>query len=238
MDAIRFISCLFLFCLLFSTSGYSRNVSSRPAVVNIGAIFTFESTIGRVAKIAIQEAVKDVNANPSILHGTKLKIYMRNSNCSGFLGLAEALKFTENDVIAIIGPQSSVVAHIISHVANELQVPLLSFAATDPTLNTLQFPFFVRTTQSDLYQMAAISEVVDHYGWKQVTAIFIDNDYGRNGVSALGDRLAERRCRISYKVGIPPNSGVNRSDIMDILVKVALMESRVVIVHVDPGIGF
>ncbi|KAG5246613.1 Glutamate receptor 3.3 precursor family protein [Salix suchowensis] len=221
MDAIRFISCLFLFCLLFSTSGYSRNVSSRPAVVNIGAIFTFESTIGRVAKIAIQEAVKDVNANPSILHGTKLKIYMRNTNCSGFLGLAEALKFTENDVIAIIGPQSSVVAHIISHVANELQ-----------------FPFFVRTTQSDLYQMAAISEVVDHYGWKQVTAIFIDNDYGRNGVSALGDRLAERRCRISYKVGIPPNSGVNRSDIMDILVKVALMESRVVIVHVDPGIGF
>uniref|UniRef100_A0A6N2LCP4 Glutamate receptor n=1 Tax=Salix viminalis TaxID=40686 RepID=A0A6N2LCP4_SALVM len=238
MDAIRFISCLFLFCLLFSTSGYSRNVSSRPAVVNIGAIFTFESTIGRVAKIAIQEAVKDVNANPSILHGTKLKIYMRNTNCSGFLGLAEALKFTENDVIAIIGPQSSVVAHIISHVANELQVPLLSFAATDPTLNSLQFPFFVRTTQSDLYQMAAISEVVDHYGWKQVTAIFIDNDYGRNGVSALSDRLAERRCRISYKVGIPPNSGVNRSDIMDILVKVALMESRVVIVHVDPGIGF
>ncbi|KAJ6399763.1 hypothetical protein OIU77_020338 [Salix suchowensis] len=209
MDAIRFISCLFLFCLLFSTSGYSRNVSSRPAVVNIGAIFTFESTIGRVAKIAIQEAVKDVNANPSILHGTKLKIYMRNTNCSGFLGLAEALKFTENDVIAIIGPQSSVVAHIISHVANELQVPLLSFAATDPTLNTLQFPFFVRTTQSDLYQMAAISEVVDHYGWKQVTAIFIDNDYGTKW-----------------------------SDIMDILVKVALMESRVVIVHVDPGIGF
>lgn len=238
MNAVRFALCLFLFCVLFSSSGYSRNVSSRPAAVNIGAIFTFESTIGRAAKIAIQEAVKDVNANSSILHGTELKIHMRNSNCSGFLGLAEGLKFTENDVIAVIGPQSSVVAHIISHVANELQVPLLSFAATDPTLSSLQFPFFVRTTQSDFYQMAAISEVVDHYGWKQVTAIFIDNDYGRNGVSALGDRLAERRCRISYKVGIPPDSGVNRGDITDILVKVALMESRVVIVHVYPDMGF
>lgn len=89
MNAVRFVSCLFLFCVLFSSSGYSRNVSSRPAVVNIGAIFTFESTIGRAAKIAIQEAVKDVNANSSILHGTELKIHMRNSNCSGFLGLAE-----------------------------------------------------------------------------------------------------------------------------------------------------
>jgi hypothetical protein len=30
-----------------------------------------------------------VNANSSILHGTELKIHMKNSNCSGFLGLAE-----------------------------------------------------------------------------------------------------------------------------------------------------
>jgi ionotropic glutamate receptor len=144
----------------------------------------------------------------------------------------------ETDIVAIIGPQSSVVAHIISHVVNELQVPLLSFAATDPTLASLQFPFFVRTTHSDLYQMTAVAEVVDYYGWKEVIAIFIDDDYGRNGVSALDDKLAERRCRISYKEGISPRSGVNRGDIMDILVKVALMESRIIVLHVNPDSGF
>lgn len=144
----------------------------------------------------------------------------------------------ETDIVAIIGPQSSVVAHIISHVVNELKVPLLSFAATDPTLSSLQFPFFVRTTQSDLYQMTAVAEVVNYYGWKEVIAIFIDDDYGRNGVSALDDKLAERRCRISYKEGISPRSGVNRSDIMDILVKVALMESRIIVLHVNPDSGF
>ncbi|XVE94391.1 hypothetical protein REPUB_Repub02eG0004600 [Reevesia pubescens] len=144
----------------------------------------------------------------------------------------------ETDVVAIIGPQCSVVAHIISHVANELQVPLLSFAATDPTLSSLQFPFFVRTTQSDLYQMSAVAEVVDYYGWKDVIAIFIDDDGGRNGVSALNDKLAERRCKISYKVGIAPGSVANRGAIMDILVKVALMESRIVVLHVNSIIGF
>lgn len=237
MKLIWFLLPLFLYFGLFPY-GISKNVSSRPALVNVGAIFTFDSTIGRVAKIAIDEAVKDVNSDSSILHGTKLVINSQDSNCSGFSGMVEALKFMETDTVAIIGPQSSVVAHIISHLANELQVPLLSFGATDPTLSSLQFPFFVRTTQSDLYQMTAVAEVVDHYGWKNVIAIFVDDDYGRSGVSALDDKLAERRCRISYKMGISPESGVNRADIMDRLIKVALMESRIIVLHVNPDMGF
>ncbi|CAI0434809.1 unnamed protein product [Linum tenue] len=237
MRTIRSLLLVFLLFRLFP-GGHSGNGTSRPAVVNIGALFTFESSIGRVAKIAIEEAVKDVNANSSILPGTTLKVQMQNTNCSGFVGMVEALQFMETDTIAIIGPQSSVVAHIISHVANELQVPLLSFAATDPTLDSLQFPFFVRTTHSDAYQMAAVAEMVDYYNWKQVTAIYIDDDYGRNGLSALGDKLAERRCKISYKVGIPPESGANSSDTMDLLVKVAMMESRVIVLHVYPQKGF
>ena len=130
--------------------------------------------------IALEEAVKDVNANASVLPNTKLVLTEQNSNCSGFLAWFKvkkifffsihflflhvmvfhmfsvrfvlkiaALLFMETDVVAIIGSQSSVVAHIISHVANELQVPLLSFAATDPTLTNLHFPFFVRTTMSE-----------------------------------------------------------------------------------------
>ncbi|KAF5747248.1 Glutamate receptor 3.3 isoform 4 [Tripterygium wilfordii] len=233
------IGSLWLLFFLSGTliNGYCSNVTSRPDIVNVGAIFTFASTIGRVAKVAIQEAVKDVNSDPNILRGTKLHVIMQNSNCSGFLGMVEALRFMETDIVAIIGPQSSVVAHIISHVANELHVPLLSFAATDPTLSSLQFPFFVRTTHSDLYQMTAIAEIIGYYGWKEVIAIFVDDDYGRNGVSALNDKLAERRCKISYKGGIHPGS-VNRGDIMGLLVKVAMMQSRIIILHVNPDIGY
>lgn len=142
----------------------------------------------------------------------------------------------KNDVVAILGPQSSVVAHITGLVASELQVPMLSFAATDPTLSYLEFPYFLRTTQSDLNQMSAVAELVDFYGWKEVTAIYLDDDYGRNAVSALNDKLAERRCKISYKVGIQPGPA-KRGEIMDILVKVALMESRVIVLHVTPESG-
>lgn len=76
-----------LLCFGVCSDGLSGNGSSRPAVVNVGAIFTFDSTIGRVAKIAIEEAVKDINSNSSILHGTKLVVKFQNSNCSGFFGM-------------------------------------------------------------------------------------------------------------------------------------------------------
>lgn len=143
----------------------------------------------------------------------------------------------ENKTVAIIGPQSSVVAHISSQVATEFQVPLVSFSATDPTLSALQFPFFVRAAQSDLFQMTAVAEIVEHYLWKEVIAIYVDDDYGWNGIATLGDKLAERRCKITYKVGISPDSVDNRAQVMDQLVKVALMESRVMVLHVNPKLG-
>ncbi|KAE8010755.1 hypothetical protein FH972_007092 [Carpinus fangiana] len=210
--------------------------STRPDVVNIGAILAFNSSIGKVAKVAIEAALDDVNSDPKVLNGTKLNITMQDTKLSsGFLGIVEALRFMEDDTVAIIGPQHSVMAHVISHIANELQVPLLSFAATDPTLNALQFPFFVRTTQSDLFQMSAVAEIIGYYEWRDVIAIYIDDDHGRNGIAALGDKLAEKRCKISYKAPMSPK--VDRNDISDILFKVAMMESRVIILHIYSAWG-
>lgn len=84
--------------------------------------------------------------------------------------------------------------------------------------------------------MSAIAEILDYYNWKQVIAIYTDDDYGRNGISALGDKLDERRCKISYKAALPPEA--KRSDIMDLLIKVALMESRIIVLHApDSGLA-
>lgn len=58
----------------------------RPSVVNIGAVYTYNSTIGRVAKVAFEAAVRDINANSSVLGGTKLNLIMENSHCSVFIG--------------------------------------------------------------------------------------------------------------------------------------------------------
>ena len=145
------------------------------------------------------------------------------------------MQLTKSDIVAAIGPQSSGIAHVISHVVNELHIPLLSFGATDPTLSSLQYPYFLRTTQSDYFQMYAIADLVDYYGWREVIAIYVDDDYGRSGISVLGDALDKKRAKISYKVAFSP--GDPESKINDLLVEVNLMESRVYVVHVNPDTG-
>ncbi|XVF85661.1 hypothetical protein PTKIN_Ptkin17bG0134200 [Pterospermum kingtungense] len=218
-----------------SLNSSSSSSSLKPNAITIGALFTLNSVIGRAARPALEAAIDDVNSDPNVLNGVKLKLLLRDTNCSGFVGTMEALQLMDSDIVVAIGPQSSGIAHVISHVVNELHVPLLSFGATDPTLSSLQYPYFLRTTHSDYFQMYAVADVVDYYGWREVIAIFVDDDYGRSGISVLGDALAKKRAKISYKAAFGPGDPKNK--INDLLVEVNLMESRVYVVHVNPDTG-
>lgn len=75
-----------LLLLALSTSFCALVGAGRPASVNIGAVFAFDSVIGRAAKVAIEAAVADVNNDSSILRGTRLNLIMKDTNCSVFLG--------------------------------------------------------------------------------------------------------------------------------------------------------
>lgn len=135
----------------------------------------------------------------------------------------------ETDTVAIIGPQNAVMAHVLSHLANELHVPFLSFTALDPTLSPLQYPYFIQTAPNDLFEVTAIADMVSYYGWGEVIAIFSDDDQSRNSITVLGDKLAERRCKISYKAALPPDPTATRDDVQNALVKVLGMESRIIV---------
>lgn len=100
MNVIWLLSILFL-CFGALSNGAQKNLSARPAVVNFGAVFTFDSTIGRAAKISIREAVKDVNS-AGILAGTKLVVTMRDSNCSGFMGMIGGISFSPSFPLFLI----------------------------------------------------------------------------------------------------------------------------------------
>ncbi|XP_030459567.1 glutamate receptor 3.7 [Syzygium oleosum] len=202
-----------------------------PAVVRVGAIFTHDSVVGRSAKAAMEAAVADVNADPSVLNGTELRLFTEDANCSVFMGTVETFKLIGKDVVAIIGPQSSATAHTITEIADNLQIPLISYSATDPTLSAQQFPYFVRTAQSDSYQMAAMADLINYYGWKDVIAIYIDDDFGRNGIYALGDELERKMMKISYRLPLPVQ--YDSRHITDALNKSKRFGPRVYVVHVN-----
>ncbi|XP_031110130.1 glutamate receptor 3.6-like isoform X1 [Ipomoea triloba] len=223
-----------LYCEYLS-QGVNSTLSARPSVVNIGCILTLRSNVGKIAKLVIETAVEDINSNPAVLGGTKLNITFLDNKSNGLLGIIEAINYMGTDTLAIIGPQSSVIAHAISHIANEIHVPLLSFSATDPALSPLQYPFFVRTSPNDMFQMAAIASIVEYYHWKAVIAIYVDDEYGRSGIAALADQLAMRRCQISCKAPLKPRATLE--EVRDTLTQLALTESRIIVVHTYPYRG-
>ncbi|CAH2076683.1 unnamed protein product [Thlaspi arvense] len=226
--------------IVLSGDGLISEGASRPRDVNVGAIFSLTTLYGQVANIAMKAAEDDVNSDPSFLRGSKLRILMYDAKRNGFLSIMGALQFMETDAVAIIGPQTSIMAHVLSHLANELNVPMLSFTALDPSLSPLQFPFFVQTAPSDLFLMRAIAEMITYYGWSDVIALYNDDDNSRNGVTSLGDELEGRRCKISYKSVLPLDvviTATSRGVIRDELVKIQGMESRVIIVNTFPKTG-
>ena len=78
--------------ILFLALAAARAASAagaRPSEVTVGALFTYDSTIGRAAQLAIELAVDDVNADGKVLPGTQLNLVPQDTNCSGFLGTIE-----------------------------------------------------------------------------------------------------------------------------------------------------
>ncbi|XP_047970099.1 glutamate receptor 3.2 [Salvia hispanica] len=221
---------------LLCVGGFSEE-ESNPDDVNIGAIFSFNTINGGVSKIGMEAAVEDVNSDPTILGGRKLVLSYHDSNFSGFLGIIGGLEYMETNKVAIIGPQTSGMAHILSHIANELHVPMLSFTALDPSLSSLQYPYFIQTAPNDLFQMTAIADMISYFGYREVVTIYTDDEQSRGSIIALGDKLAERRCKISYKAVLPPEALATRREIRDALVEVSVMESRVIVVHAYSIIG-
>ena len=90
MVSVPLLALCFSVSLVGTVAG-SRNIASWPSAVNVGALFTFDSTIGRAAKLAIELAVEDVNSSPSVLAGTRLNLYAQDTYCSGFFGIIESM---------------------------------------------------------------------------------------------------------------------------------------------------
>ncbi|GMH17254.1 hypothetical protein Nepgr_019095 [Nepenthes gracilis] len=85
--------------------------------------------------------------------------------------------------------------------------------------------------------MTDIAEMISYFGWAQVVANFIDDGHSRNGITVLGDELAVRRCRISYKAALPPDIIASGARMMGELHKIKMMESRVIVVHTTTYFG-
>ena len=74
----------------------------RPDVVNIGALVAYDSTIGKVAKKAIELALEDVNRDSIVLNGTRLALSMMDTKQRNNSNSSEIQRFRPELSIALL----------------------------------------------------------------------------------------------------------------------------------------
>lgn len=112
MTMINLVLLLSIFVLFVEV--FSEEAALRPNVVNVGAIFSFDTTNGKVAKFAMKAAEDDINSDPSILGGRKLSVALHDSNYSSFLGFIGGILFPISSYFQLF---SSVYVRLISFIS-------------------------------------------------------------------------------------------------------------------------
>lgn len=127
-------------------------------------------------------------------------------------------------------------AEFMIRLADESQVPAITFSATSPLLTSINSPYFVRATVDDSSQVKAVAAIVKSFGWRNVITINEDNEFGEGIVPYLADALQDVQAFVVYRSLIPQKA--NDDQILKELYKLMTMPTRVFVVHMSPNLGF
>jgi ionotropic glutamate receptor len=80
------VAILMIICVLLCNTGNLFSAAQNESLVNIGVILNYNSTVGKVAKTAIEMAGDDINRDTHILNGSRLVLHFRDSRGEAIQG--------------------------------------------------------------------------------------------------------------------------------------------------------
>ncbi|KAF8035517.1 hypothetical protein BT93_C1520 [Corymbia citriodora subsp. variegata] len=207
----------------------------RKQSIQVGLVHNMNSTAGKVVASCISMALSDFYGAYSN-YRTRLSLHIKDPKDDVVDAASAVLDLMENEEVhAILGPEWSLQAKFVIDLGVKVQVPIISFSATSPSLSPTRSHYFVRTAYDDSSQVGALAAVVQAYGWREITLVYEDTDYGNGLVPYLIDALQEVDARISYRSVIPPSA--YDVDIVKELNKLLTKQTRVFLVHMTAVIG-
>ncbi|XP_018508572.2 glutamate receptor 2.5 [Brassica rapa] len=203
--------------------------------VKVGVVLDTNLTLADLSLRAINMSLSEFY-NTHNRFKTRIVLDIRNSKGTVVGAAASALYLiNKRKVVAIIGPGSSMQAPFLINLGNQSQVPIVSFSATSPLLDSLRSPYFIRATYDDSAQVHAISAIIESFRWREVVPIYVDNEFGEGILPYLVDAFQEINVRIRYRSAISFYSSDDQ--IRKELYRLMTMPTRVFIVHMLPDLG-
>ncbi|KAM9359544.1 extracellular calcium-sensing receptor-like [Symphorus nematophorus] len=152
-------------------------------------------------------AIDEINKNSNLLPNVTLG-YIFYDNCVKLgIGFRAALSLVSGQeeqfvlgetcvgtppVLGIVGDPSSTHSIAISSVLGLYRVPMVSYFATCSCLSDRQnFRSFFRTIPSDAFQVRAMIQILNHFGWTWAGLLVSDDDYGLHAAQSFQSDLAQ-----------------------------------------------
>eukprot|EP00249_Psilotum_nudum_P011789 c23385_g2_i1 orf=45-1760(+) len=206
-----------------------------PATVKIGAVLCFNSTMGTVAKNAIELAVQAINKDSSLLNSTTLVVEMVDGD-DIVKDAVTAMGKLNGDVVAVIRSQSCMASCFRDKLAFDSEVPSISFTATGITIPGLQHPNVSHIPDDgDTIHMTAIASLIGYQGWTNVAVLYIEDGFRGNEISFLCNALAFMEISLVQKTALP--SGTDKDTVADILMHLVKRELKVFVIHTEQDMG-
>ncbi|XP_078441343.1 glutamate receptor 2.7-like [Wolffia australiana] len=231
--ALKFL----FFVLLAAQVAVSERLNGNKdlTLVKVGVIVDRNTLVGKMCWASISMAIDDFyDGHPNI--SARLVLHLRDGRADVVGAGSAALGLVNKEgVLAILGPQKSGQAKFLSTIAGKAQVPIITFSATSPFLSSSSTPYLLRMSINDSAQVTAIASVIAHYGWREVSIIYEDTDYGNGVIPFLIDALQDNSVRLTRRVVIPLTA--TDDQITDELSTLKMLKNRVFIVHLSLPLG-
>ncbi|XP_043926860.1 extracellular calcium-sensing receptor-like [Protopterus annectens] len=168
-------------------------------------------------------AVEEINQKHQILPNISLGFRIDDSCNTQFQALRAAIILLTGEsgrwttsIPAIIGASGVILAGALLGVFN---IPLVSYFSTCPCLsNKQEYPSFLRTIPSDLFQVNALVELVTYFKWTWIGAIATDDEYGQYGIQLFNKKAANLGSCIAFTTYIPKVPTQNKiAEIVDMI---------------------
>ena len=163
--------------------------SAAPTTLTLGGLFPLTGTLsagGVERDAAARMAVKEINANTTLLPDTTLEMTVRDTQTDPTVGATAATELINAGVFGLVGAASSSVSIAIAEKAAASHVPQISYSSTNAALsNKTAYPYFLRDVPPDSVQGVALASIVYGLGIKNVATLSTNDDYGSGGISVF-----------------------------------------------------
>ncbi|CAH1377671.1 unnamed protein product [Tenebrio molitor] len=135
-------------------------------------------------------------------------------------------------VTAVIGASFSVVSIMVANILRLFKIPQVSYASTSTELSDKsRFEYFSRVVPPDNFQAQTMVEIIKEMGWKYVSTVAVEGDYGERGIASFISYSADAGICIAVTEKILRNS--KTEDFDRIIDRLLQKSARAVVLFVD-----